>query len=375
MCPASPSETGNTNHGHTKPRTFSAAQEFNHLIQERVGKLKSTLPPEHYALYDTLNGKHPRDMARIIADAFATFYSVVPNIQLRVLNHLYPEHYKKQPISFVGLNRRMASLEDQFHEDSPCLDLVESLREIFKILSKPKRDDLAKRINKYGEDATFSPKQIEQQWHDCRHCWRRVYRYPSENGVLLCEEHHRESTGKGYRQRERIHKKFKRLWFEWQAGGNYLFREMKNQAGSEVMGEQYALALCFVLPHVREYLLDRLPDEFKNGDEAKLNELHEFLDKPKESPFWSLPFEQHEEYMRTHKAPGADLIRAVVDVLDPPPSKTDTNLAKARELFVERLTWNFAEYIDCLYRAEAWMEAEELSRHGGKREKIADMRN
>ncbi len=309
-------------------------------------------------------------MARMIADTFAAFYPAVPGIQLRVLNHLYPKHYKKQPIYLAELNRNLASLEGQFHEDSPCLDFVESLREIFKVLTKPKPYGLGDRISKNGEDATFSPKRIEQQWHECRHCWRRVYRYPSENGPPLCEAHNYRSTDKEYRQRERMRPKFTQRWLALQAGGNDLFREMKNVAGDQVMGDQYALALCFVLPHVREYLLARLPDEFRNGDEAKLKELDEFLSQPEESPFWSLPFEQHEEYLRTHQAPGAGLIRAVVDALDPPPSNPDTNLAKARELFVERLTWNFAEYMDYIYQAEAWMEAEELSQHGGKREKI-----
>ncbi len=369
MGSASPSEIGNATHGHTKPRVLSTAQEFNHLKKERVEALETLLPPEHVPLYDILHGQHPRDMAREIAKTFERFYPVVPGIQLRVLNHLYPEHYKKQPTSFAELNRRLASLENQFHEDSPCLELVESLREIFKVLSKPKRYDLDKRVSKNGEDATFSAKRIEQQGHECRHCWRRVYRYPSQNGPFLCEAHSYKSTDKEYRQRERMFPKFKELWQGWQTGGNYLFREMKNHAGNQVTGEQYALALCFALPHVREYLLANLPDEFRNGDKAKLKELDEFLNQPEESPFWSLPFEQHEEYMRTHQAPGAGLIRAIVDVLDPPPSNPDTNLAKARELFVERLTWNFAEYIDYLYQAEAWMEAEELSRHGGKREK------
>lgn len=94
----------------------------------------------------------------------------------------------------------------------------------------------------------------------------------------------------------------------------------------------------------------------------------DFLDLPDDSPFWGMPCKEHEAYMQANEAPGAALIRAIVDALDPPPRRPHTQLAKAREFFVQRLTWNFGEYLYHLCRAEAWLAVEKSTKHGGKRE-------
>lgn len=72
--------------------------------------------------------------------------------------------------------------------------------------------------------------------------------------------------------------------------------------------------------------------------------------------------------MQSHKAPGEKLIRAIIDALDPLPHKPHTQLANTRELYVQRLTWNFSEYLFQLCCAEAWLEVEKNTKHGGRRE-------
>lgn len=66
-----------------RPWSVSADKELSNMISEQTMKLKKTLPPEHFALYDILKHKQPSKMAHIIANKFAEFYPDEPNLEIR----------------------------------------------------------------------------------------------------------------------------------------------------------------------------------------------------------------------------------------------------------------------------------------------------
>ena len=350
-----------------RPQTVSAAKEFSNMISERTMTLEKTLPPEHFALYDILKHKQPSEMAHIIANKFEELYPEEPNIRLRVLIHLYPEFHKKQPISFEFLQHQLATLEYQFSEDKPFWGFIDSLRFIFTVLPKPKRYDLDRRIKKEGEDATFSARQIMMQELPCIHCWRMVYRYPSQNGKVLCETHDMPSTSNGYQKRQRMLAEANHYAAVLFNGVSLILKE-RSQKTKKYHAHKFSALMCTLLPNVRAFLLSAFAENGAYSEAEFEQAVIDYLALPEENPFWGMPPEQHDEYMQSHKAPGEKLIRAIIDALDPPPRKLHTQLANARELYVQRLTWNFSEYLFQLCRAEGWLEVEKNTKHGGKRE-------
>lgn len=348
-------------------RALSPAQELQQMRKERLTAMSRSLLAGHCDLYSVLKKKQPSQMAKIIAQAFEQFYPEVQELQAKVLKHLYPGFAKKQPISFAEVNRRLASLENIFDEDSPCLELVESLRQIFEVLPKPgNRYRKERTIDQKDADVCFPPEKIEH--HKCRFCWRTVWRYPIENGTPLCPFHNFKSTDSEYKRRKRllddfvpsilsgIHGKYRQLQ-----------RDIQKQPGSKLTNEDYALLMCFMLPHVRKFLSAKLKRDVHQYDLPELRrELWDFFTKREHISLWDIPPDEHFEYMRNHTPPGAKPIRAIIDTLDPAVNLSGS-LALAREQFVLDMTWNFAGYISYIYETEAWLEAEELSKHGGMR--------
>lgn len=361
-----------TESGRSKPkpnrlRPVSAAKEFTNMISERIMTLEKELPPEFFAFFAALAHKQPSEMAHCIANKFEELYLCEPNIRLRVLMHLYPEFYKKQPISFQFLQRQLATLEYEFSEDKPFWGFIDSLRLIFTVLPKPKRYDLDRRIKKEGEDATFSDHQIMMQELPCIHCWRMVYRYPSQNGKLLCETHDMPSTSNEYQKRQRMLSEANHYTAVLFNGLILLLKE-RTQKAKVYLAYKFSVLMCMQLPNVRKFLLSAFAENGAYSEAEFEQAVRDYLALPEENPFWGMPPEQHEEYMQSHKAPGEKLIRAIMDALDPPPRKLHTQLANARELYVLCLTWNFSEYLFQLCRAEAWLEVEKNTKHGGRRE-------
>lgn len=169
--------------------------------------------------------------------------------------HLYPEFYKKQPIPFNFLQRQLATLEYEFSENKPFWGFIDSLRLIFNVLPKPKRYDLDKRIKPEGEDATFSAHQIMQKKIFCIHCWRMVYRYPSQNGKHLCEAHDMPSTSSEY-------KRLNRLIAKASSEGITLFNALLVMLKQNTINrkkycaDKFALLACLFLPNMNAFLIE-----------------------------------------------------------------------------------------------------------------------
>ncbi|MDY3808628.1 hypothetical protein [Desulfovibrio porci] len=363
----STTESGRAKLKPTRPQPISAAKEFCNLISKRKDTLEKELPPEHFALLAVLEHEHPKDMAHIIANKLEELYPDEPNIRLRVLMHLYPEFYKKQPISFDFLQRQLATLEYEFSENKPFWGFIDSLRYIFNVLPKPKRYDLDKRIKVEGEDATFSAHQIMMQEFQCIHCWRMVYRYPSLNGKILCESHDMPSTSKEYKKRQRMLTEANHSATVLFNGASLFLKQLTIETKT-CCAHKLSVFMCMVFPHVREFLLKTFAENGAYTETAFEQAFIDYFALPEVDPFWRKSPKEHEKYMQANEAPGAALIRAIVDALDPPPRRPHTQLANARELYVQRLTWNFGEYLYHLCRAEAWLEVEKNTKHGGKRE-------
>ena len=348
-------------------RKLSPAQELKQMRKERLAAMSCSLPAGHCDLYPALKKKQPSQMAKIIAQAFEQFYPEIPELQAKVLKHLYPGFAKKQPIPFAEVNRRLASLEDIFDEDSPCLELVESLRQIFEVLPKPgNRYRKERTIDQKDADVCFPPEKIE--YHKCRLCWRTAWRYPIENGIPLCSFHNFKSTDSEYKRRKRLADDEVPSILNGIHGNYRQFqRNIQKQPGPKLTNEDYTLIMCFMLPHVRKFLLAKLKRDVHQYDFPELRrELWNFLTKRKDVSLWDIPPGEHFEYMRNHTPPGAKLVRAIIDALDPPVDFPGS-LAQAREQFVLDMTWSFAGYISYIYEAEVWLKAEWLSKHGGAR--------
>lgn len=168
--------------------------------------------------------------------------------------HLYLEFHKKQPISFEFLQRQLATLEYQFSEDKLFWGFIGSLRLIFIVLPKPKLYDLDRRIKKEGEDATFLAHQIMMQELPCIHCWRMVYRYPSQNGKLLCETHDIPSTSNGYQKRQRMLAEANHYAIELFSDVSRILME-RTREEKIYLAHKFSVSRCMLLPNVRAFLL------------------------------------------------------------------------------------------------------------------------
>jgi len=346
------------------PRKPSPRQELEQARNELWEKRKHAMPKEHARLYEMLKHKHPKDMAVLIADAFSEQYPTFPNIRTRVLLHLYPKATKKQPISFSFLHKQISSLGVWFNADSPCIELIDSLRYIFQLLPGPANPYREERTSRY-DDSAFSSKEIVLQ--QCRSCWHTVWRYPVENGMPKCSNHTFKSDSKEYKHFRIIRKKYSSCLATIRSHCQQLQQKMQEENGHEILPDTFAVHLCLLLPRVSA-LIDKELARNPNYDKIIFeNDMIDFLTPHENFDLLRVPWEQHHKYMQNHPHPGARFVRTVLDILDPH-DELIGNLALAREQFVMNMTWGFAAYIPYLFEAEAWMMAEELSQHGGKRQ-------
>ena len=347
-------------------RKLSPYQELKQNRKELWEKLKHEMPEEHAELYDQLVGKPPKDMARIIVDAFTKIFPTKPDSEELFLGLLYPEFFKKQPISFTALSSRLSTLELWFRHSDPCLELINSLRIIFQLLERPKNSNRKERVT-VSDDVSFPPDKIKIE--KCRFCWRTVWWYPTENGTPKCSNHEVKSSTKEHKHIRIVEKKYNSIFVSVGAHYRQLQHCMQGENGGKILPNAFAVRLCSLLPHVSAFIteeLNRNPNYDKAIFENDMANAIKSYDNFTDFDLFRVPWEQQHEYMRNHPHPSTRFVRTVLNILDPHDGLAG-NLALAREQFVMNMTWGFAAYAPYLLEAEAWMMAEELSQHGGKR--------
>ena len=287
------------------------------------GKMQTSLKNN---LFQQLQGKNTIEAVMILVHEFINRFGTRTLTASDLMSQLLP---RGKACSWAMLDRNINLFCKQFYdtweEDQDKLAFFDEVR--FLIDSMPKKQDYKLPDNKLEYP---SPQEAASRFVMCSLCWRVVPRRPLEKKTPLCHVHDIESTSPGYRRRAR----------------------MKGQVEQIRMGLLKSLPVLTTLKFEQGVNLDNYVFGLCVNEDSPLPYLVRYLNSLAVSH--GMPLGSGRKILEDLEAP--------IYI-----SKLTPLMRDAFDFYLQDKGKHFRLNYVKLMTAEAWLEADDKRRHGGRR--------